>query len=568
MRFLPLLGLTLAALLAPVAAFGAHPVTAASPSAPKAVPGVVQGEKIGIFDLAVMRATPLDPEILSSTEANGIVTEKIRYSALPGIRVFAYMSYPRGGHGLPTDVTIRNFGAESRVQDAQVGFVGFSACAPQANADTSKPLTVGGAASTETFPDDYTKSWVYQHVAIQLRGIDYLATRPEVDMKRLQVNGFSWSGFTAALLHAIDNRPAVYITWNSTGYFADLQGKSGDKPSRVTRKQYEMYCPSNYAQYGTQPIFVGNAITDYFATLDGAIDMYHKLQCPKQFVWAPNRYHADTARHEYASGGAYTTMYQLGGSKVASVNDGAFEVKNGKLLYKYYVNSNVTLTRSEVMYSYGSPGHWIGRTWHRIPAVLTGTEGYVAEIPVYDPEVPVYVVGQVETKEFMAAGNCPQVFIPKGGGLLQANATYPHMLMDFEDQSDLYFGSGEPTFVSPGFEGQYAASVEPFADGTVHLLNIEPFLWGGATELHFFLKGDGRTGPVNLYLVRDSDYYLDKDRVKDNSFINIVGKDEVFTEGWHEYSIPLNKIRDLKRVDSLWFEVSGRKLVIDGIQIK
>lgn len=536
-----------------------------------------QTEKIGIFDLAAIHAAPLNAQVVNTTTADGVTTEEIRYDVLPGIRAFAYLSYPVGAKGLATNVEIRNFGAESRRNEAKSGFVGWSVAAPDGNADPNKKDTLGGAKPTEAFTDDPQKSWVYQHVVEQIRGLDYLATRPEVDMKRVVVTGFSWSGFVGALMHALDNRPVCYVTWNSTGYFADPKGNSGDQKSRVTRQQYEMYCPSNYAQYGTQPIYIGNSITDYFATLDGAIDMYEKLKCPKEFAWAPNRYHADTSRKEYAGAGTYMWQFQGNGPKTSKVLEGAFEARAGKLLYKYYVDSNQTLTRTEVLYSYGSPGHWTGRTWHRAPAILDPKDGYVAEIPVYDPAIPVYVVGQIEDPVSKCVGNKPQLYIPKDGGIATPSAVFPSMLMDFEDQSDLYFGSGEPQFVGDAHEGQFAASVTPFADGTVHIMNIEPVFWKGKTELHFWLKGDGQAGPVTLYLMRDSDYFFDEEIFKGRfSTITIVGPSEIFETGWHEYAIPLSKIRDLNKVDALWFKtgidaantLQHRKLVIDGIEVK
>ncbi|AIE85137.1 hypothetical protein [Fimbriimonas ginsengisoli] len=548
-----LLGLALAALPAPQAPIYDAPV-------------------IKIFDLQKIHSVPLDAQVMKRTEANGVVTEEIRYTAMPGIRAFAYMSYPAGAKNLATNVQVLNSRAESRRGEAEVGFVGFCAAAPSGNTDPNKQDTVGGAKPTETFMADPQKDWIYQHVVIQLRALDYLATRPEVDMKRVVVSGFSWSGFVVALMHALDNRPACYVTWNSTGYYADEKGFSGirgaDDKSLITREQYLNYCPSAYAQWGTQPIFVSNALTDYFATLDGAIIMFKNLKSPKRFVWAPNRYHADTARHEYMSSGPYMWQWQGNGPKTPTVNQGAFEVKDGKLLYKYYIEGSENPTRAEVMYSYGNPGHWIGRTWHRIPAVLDPKQGYVAEIPVYDPDVPVYVLGQIETKSFKASGNCPDLYIPKAGGITAPNATYPTMLMDFEDRDDLYFGRGIPEFVGKAAQGQYCASVEPFEDGTVHLLNIEPFLWKDAKELHFFLKGDGKPGPLTLYLVRNSQYALNKDDKSSYSAISIVGPTETFAEGWHEYAIPLDKVRDLKRVDSLWFDCPGRNLVIDGVQLK
>lgn len=536
-------------------------------TAPHAAPQVVNS-KIGIFDLAEIRSTPLEPQVVNKTEANGIVTEEIRFTSQPGVRVFAYLSYPKGGKTLPTNVAIRNTGAEPRRQEAQVGFVGFSLSSPEGNTDPLKKLTVGGAHYTEEeqFTEDPKKSWIYQHVVAQVRGLDYLATRPEVDMKRVVVTGFSWSGYTAALMHAIDNRPVCYVTWNSTGYFADPAGNSGDRKSRISRKMYEMYGPSYYAQYGTQPIFIGNALTDYFATLDGAMEMYKKLKCPKRFVFAPNRYHADTSRKEYSSSGAYMWTFQGKGPVTAAVNEGTVENAGGKAVYKFSVSSSETPTRAEVIYSYGAPGHWTGRTWHRKSATLTAPNTYACEIPVYDPSVPFYAVAQIETKSFQESANCPQFVDPKALGLNASNAAYPKMLLDFEDKSDLYFGTGLPEFIDDAASGKVAASVEPFAgDGTVHLMNIEPFLWTGATQLRFWLKGDGKPGPVNLYLTRDTNYYLDKEG-KNYELLSIVPTGGTFKPGWQEFVIPLDKIPNYQKVDAMYFECPGRKLVIDGVR--
>jgi hypothetical protein len=533
-----------------------------APAAPVQAP-----TKIGIFDLQEIRSTPLDAQVVKKVERNGVVTESIRFTSAPGIRIFAYLSYPKGGKSLPTNVAIRNYGAEARQDEAATGFASWSLCAPEGNTDPKQDLTVGGPKNLEAeqFTDDPKKSWVYHHVVAQLRGLDYLATRPEIDMKRVVVQGFSWSGYVAALWHALDNRPVCYVSWNSTGYFADPNGISGDRKSRITRKMYEMYAPSYYAQYGTQPLFVGNALTDYFATLDGAIEMYKKLRSPKRFVFAPNRYHADTDRKEYSSSGAYMWTFQGNGPKTPSVAEGTVENVGGKLVYKFTTDAAEKPERAEVLYSMGAPGNWTGRTWHRKAATLTG-KTYVCELPVYDPAVPMYALAQIETKSFKASANCPQFVDPKTLGIAQPTATYPNMLLDFEDKSDLYIPVGVPTFVNDAASGKVAAEIMPFKDGTVHLANIEPFLWKGGKELRFWLKGDGKPGPVTLYLTWSTSYYLDKDQ-KDYVALPIVPAGATFKEGWQEFMIPLDKIPPIKKVDALYFEVPvGRKLVVDGVR--
>ncbi|OPZ83875.1 MAG: Acetyl esterase Axe7A precursor [bacterium ADurb.Bin429] len=287
------------------------------------------GGKIGIFNLPAIHATPLAPEILKRTEEGNIITEEVRFTSVPGVRVFGYYSYPKGGKKLPATLLVRYVGAESRKSDAKNGFVGFSICAPNANTDPAKKESLGGAPFNQNFTDDPAQSWVYHHVVALTRALDYMASRPETDMKRVVVMGYSWAGYITALLHGIDNRPCAYVSWHGTGYYADVQGMSGDKPSLLgSRQYYEMYAPSAYAKYGTQPIYMAVALTDYFATLDGLISMYTSLRCPKLLSVAPNRYHANTSRDEFRGSGSWAFHWQGGGPPPPKVT-WSFGVRRG-----------------------------------------------------------------------------------------------------------------------------------------------------------------------------------------------------------------------------------------------
>ncbi|WP_218274678.1 hypothetical protein, partial [Pseudomonas sp. GW456-L14] len=90
--------------------------------------------------------------------------------------------------------------------------------------------------------------------------------------------------------------------------------------------------------------------------------------------FAPNRYHADTSRKEYASSGPYANEIQLGGPKTPTVREGVVTASNGKLLYKFSTNAGADLQHAEVLFSYGPPGHWTGRSWRRVPAKRSGTD--------------------------------------------------------------------------------------------------------------------------------------------------------------------------------------------------
>jgi len=524
---------------------------------------------IGIFNVRAIHAVSLNPEILKRTEEGNVITEEVRFTSVPGVRVFGYFSYPKGAKKLPTTLVVRYTGAEMRNADAKIGFVGFSVSAPSGNQNTTIQDSIGGVPLAQDFVDDPTQSWVYHHTVALTRALDYLETRPEVDMKRVLVMGYSWGGYITALLHAIDNRPCAYVVWHGSGYYADEQGISGDRPSLLqSRKYYDMYSPSAYAKYGSQPIMLASSLTDYFATLDGLIEMFTKLTSPKLLSVAPNRYHAATGRNEFRGTSMWGFHWQGGGPPAPKVAEGSVAVRDGHLIYSFHVNTLQPTQYVEVLYSYGKPGHWTGRTWHRDKAKKVGLQ-YECEIPVYNPDVPLYAVAQIEVADYGGVANTPQFIDPRKLGLTQASATYPKSLMDFEDKDtfDLYIANGTPTQVPNGPQGKFAASIVPFHDGTIQFLGLEPFLWDHPTELHMFLKGDGKPGPLDVYLAYDTSYWLDHQR-KNYAKITLVNAEETFSAEWKEYVIPLDVVDNLEKIDSMFFDMGTRTLLIDDIRWK
>ena len=248
------------------------------------------------------------------------------------------------------------------------------------------------------------------------------------------------------------------------------------------------------------------------------------------------------------------------------IGEGQVAVVDGKLKYSYNVLSTVPLTRTEVMYSIGVPGDWTGRTWHRIPAARVGTSTvFQSEIPVYDPVLPCYVVAQVETESLGASANLPIFIDPVALGIKTANSIYPHMLLDFEDKDDIYVPSGQVNYVADAPEGKVAARITPFGDGTIQFLNIEPVFWKNASEIRFFLKGDGRRGPVDIYLVYDTTYFLYYEK-QNYTKVTLVAENAIFPAGWKEYVVPLKNVKNAQQLDSLFFVPGNRDLYIDGLR--
>lgn len=537
-------------------------------------PGI-KNEKIGIYDLAAIHSIPLNAQTISKTEDSGIVYEKVRFSSVDGIRVFAILSYKKGLSKAPGIVAVQRFKADPHKIEASNGYFVISVAAPDGNMDESKDDSVGGPKYSAPFTiddqyrDNPKQSYIYQHTVALLRALDYLETRPEVNVGNTVVTGFSWPGLMVSTLHGLDDRPACYVLWHGLGFHADENGKSGGQTAQITRKQYEMYGAGTYCKLGKKPIYVGNALDDYFTKLDEIIDIYNNLNCEKAFSYAPNRHHHMTGRKEFTEFVPTWQTYWLrlfGMTKPGTIGEGTVKADGGKLIYTASVDCKEPLKWSEVLVSYGAPGNWMRRTWHSVPLVKTG-DVYQAEIPVYDPSVPVYAIGQIFTDKDNATGNGPQLIEPAKLGISAGNSTYPNVLFDPSTKSDFYIRTGDAAFVEDSGDGKGSAIVKTTEAPNVMFNNVEPKLWKGATELHLWLKGDGKAGDFNVYLSSDSNYYLDKD-VKAYTAINLVPTGSTMASGWKEYTIKLSDVSNLDQVTSIYFEPGVHTLQLGTVSWK
>jgi hypothetical protein len=544
--------------------------------------GTQSPDTIGIFDLKAIRAVPIDPEILSKTKEGDINIEQIRFTAVPGVRMVATITYKDGAKGAPGYAFVELFKVKPLIAEAKSGFVGIVVEPPTGNTDPKKLESVGGPVYPQPFDfnsqfiEDKNKSYIYQYTVAMVRFFDYLATRPEVNLSTSIVTSYSWASTMVGLMRALDDRPAGYILFHGCGYFVDENGLSaGDPivlshangpPTRLTRKLYEMYCPAAYAGYGTKPIYMGTALDDSYTRLDAIIEMYSHLKAPKAFAFSPNRQHMPTARNEFNGYASWVSSWLFGGDNPAKVGEGVVKVENGKLFYRCSVDSKVPLTHAEILISYGKAGNWLGRTWHR-QTLNPNADQYVGEIPIYDPHVPFYVTAQIETAKFGSIANGPQFVDPQALGITLSNADYPSVLFDPSQKDDLYLRNGTAEWSADGPDGKGSAIVSPGMEGTINFQNIDGDLWTGKKSLHIWLKGDGKPGPIRAYLVFSPNYYLEVER-KNFTTVDLIPSGATFTTGWNEYSIPLSKVQHLDQVSTLFFDSQKRKLQIGPIILK
>lgn len=468
-----------------------------------------QGGKVGIFDLDAIHATPLQPEVVARSVEGGVVTEAIRYTSVPGVRPLMILTYKPGTKAKPGIVFARRFGAEARLEEAKAGFVGVSIAPPSGNEDPERIDALGGPkydapiGYRQYFDTDKNQSWLYHNVVALTRAFDYLATRPEIDVSKSSVLGTEWPGMAVALMHAIDDRPASYFVWNSMGFYADLEGNSGDMKARISREAYEMYSPGAYAEHGKKPIYVANALNSLESRFDALYEFARKLKSPKVLALVPNRERYESNQKEFSGSSTWQAFWTNPvGATPPTISEGAVSKVNGKLRYTCEATEQTSMA---VLVSYGKPGNWSGRTWHRM-AMKPDQGKFVADIPVYDPEMPVYIMGQVKAARFGVTANAPLLVSPSTVGITEATDVFPSDLLRTDD---LYVATGTIAAGPAGPMGKLSARILPHWNGTIRLKNVQPVLWKGAKELVVTVKGDGAPAPLNVYFAVESRDELD-----------------------------------------------------------
>lgn len=171
--------------------------------------------------------SPLEAEILSTEELSDHIRQKIRYQVSPGDWSFAYLLIPanRGDQKLPTVYCHHRHNQDWTLGKSEV--IGISGDADEAlGAELVKRGYIVFAPDAISFEDrrpdpDAGANNNFRELAMRLlrgetllkkviwdvsRGLDYLETRPEVDMSRIAFVGHGYGAKMAIWSAAFDER--------------------------------------------------------------------------------------------------------------------------------------------------------------------------------------------------------------------------------------------------------------------------------------------------------------------------------------------------------------------------
>lgn len=198
-------------------------------SAPAALPALTpeaHREALKLFEYDAK--APLDFQEASAEEREGVMVRDISYASPKGGRVTAYLVTPQGKgpfpgvlfmHGLPGD---RNGMLPRALRYARAGAVGLVIDAPFSRRGIQgDPVTF-----TEKDRDDQIQLMVDLR-----RGVDLLASRPEVDPARIAYVGVSYGGAMGGLLAGVEKRVKAYVLEVGDGglisHFTGEEDRSG-----------------------------------------------------------------------------------------------------------------------------------------------------------------------------------------------------------------------------------------------------------------------------------------------------------------------------------------------------
>src|SRR6267143_396215 len=233
-------------------------------------------------------ARPLEPAILETVESPDWTRQKIGYVALEGDTALAYLYLPKQA-AAPFQTMVYLSSSAAFVQIRSVPEEVMWAIAPNIRAGRAALAFVFKGMAERGFgpgwdpPDAGSvrfRDLMVLHGTELRRALDYLATRPEVDMRRLAYVATSWGAGSRLALAAIDNRFDAVV----------LLGGGIDE--RISATALPEASSVNFAPYIRPPKLLLNGRDDEEDPwLTRGLPLWNLLREPKQLVLVPGAGH-------------------------------------------------------------------------------------------------------------------------------------------------------------------------------------------------------------------------------------------------------------------------------------
>jgi len=288
-------------------------------------------------------------------------------------RVFGYYAVPKKGTGpFPAMVCVHGGGGKAFREWAELwaerGYVALAMDLAGKGPD-GMPLPDGGPNQTdvEKFGDFTMETigdmWTYHAVAAVIRGHSLLASRPEVDAKRIGITGISWGGYLTCIVAGLDDRLKCAVPVYGCGFLGD-NSTWLDRFAKMRPEQRELWLkqfdPSQYLGNATCPMLFVNGTNDFAYPLDSYQKSYRLPKGPVTLCIRPNMPHGHPQGWAPVEIGIFVDSVMKGGRGLKQID----EVKLNREPRKIDIGT-IDFTpgnKTELHYAEAA-GPWQGRKW-------------------------------------------------------------------------------------------------------------------------------------------------------------------------------------------------------------
>jgi len=125
-----------------------------------------------------------------------------------------------------------------------------------------------------------------QTVVDLMRGVDYLASRNDIDVGRVGFTGFSMGGAIGAIFCAIDERVKAAVLGITGGDFDKLNIRAGATGEERLRRAYMIVDPVNFvSRISPRPLLMINGVKDEIVPKAATETLYEAAREPKRIIW-------------------------------------------------------------------------------------------------------------------------------------------------------------------------------------------------------------------------------------------------------------------------------------------
>ncbi len=125
-----------------------------------------------------------------------------------------------------------------------------------------------------------------QTVVDLMRGVDYLASRNDIDVERVGFTGFSMGGAIGAIFCAIDERVKAAVLGITGGDFDKLNIRAGATGEEHLRRAYMIVDPVNFvSRISPRPLLMINGAKDEIVPKAATEVLYEAAREPKRIIW-------------------------------------------------------------------------------------------------------------------------------------------------------------------------------------------------------------------------------------------------------------------------------------------